>query len=162
MMEYGGLDAFNKLYLACRTDVDTIENGIKANTERITALKGFRDDIAIYNRTKPIYKQYKEKTLFKEGFRKKHEDEIIAHENAAMYLRDYKKPLPKLKELSAEITKIEAANVNNNKALTKKQTELKQLENISAYLRNLQREHEPPPPPREQTQTRRRSNDLSR
>jgi hypothetical protein len=38
MMEYGGLDAFNKVYLACRTDVDTIENGIKANGERITAL----------------------------------------------------------------------------------------------------------------------------
>jgi hypothetical protein len=162
MMEYGGLDAFNKIYSACRTDVATIENGIKANGERITGLKYLRDDIAKYNRTRPVYKEYTEhKTnFFKERFRKQHEGEIIDHENAALALRDWKRPLPKLNDIGAEITKIQAANVNNNKALTAKKAELKQFGVVHSYLHYLQREHEPPPPPREQTRTKKR-NDIS-
>jgi hypothetical protein len=164
MMNYGGMEAFMKLLTDCRTYVETVENGIKANSERIAGLKYLRDDIATYHRTRPIYKQYEDtKTnFFKERFRTKHQSEIIQHENADIALRDWKRPLPKLKDIGAEITRIEAANVNNNKTLTKKKTELKQLGIIHSYLHHLQRTHEPPPPPREQTQTRtrKRSNDI--
>ena len=159
MMEYGGLDAFNKLYSACRTEVDTITNGIEANEKRIKSLGYLRKDIAAYNRTKPIYKEYEETKFFKERFRKKHESEIIQHENAVIDLQDYKRPLPKVKDLDAQIEQIKAANVNNRKALTKKKADLNQFSVVHSYLSYLQREHEPPPPPREQT--RKRSYDIS-
>jgi transketolase len=161
MMNYGGTEAFMKLYNECRTDVETVENGIKANSERITSLKIFRDDIATYHRTKPIFKQYEQTNfLFKERFRRKNESEIMKHENAASALQYYSRPLRKLKDINAEITRIEAANTTNNKTLTKRKSDLKQLGYIHTYLHRLKREHEPPPPPREQTRTRKRSNDI--
>jgi hypothetical protein len=165
MMEYGGLAAFGRLMIDCKTDIATVENGIKANSDQLTRLRILRDTIVVYNRTKPIYRQYRETKFFKERFRKKHEGEIIKHENAASDLQNYyTKPLPKLKELSAEIAKIEAANVNNNKWLTKKKTALKQMNIVHSYLSYLKREHEPPtPPPPVQVQTRaqKKSYDLS-
>jgi hypothetical protein len=164
MMEYGGLEALNKIYAECRTDVATIENGIKANKERITGLKYLRADISKYNRTKPIYKEYEEhKTkFFKDRFYNKHSDEIIDHENAEIALRDWKRPLPKLKDIGVEITRIEAANVTNNKSLAIKKAELKQFGVVHSYLHYLKLEHEPPPPPREQAHTRKRSYDFDR
>ena len=164
MMEYGGMEAFLKLLTDCRTDVATIENGIKANSERITGLKYLRHDITTYHRTKLIYKQYTEiNTKFlKERFRTKNESDIIAHENAAIALQGFKRPLRKVGDIDGEITRIEAANVTNNKSLSIKKAELRQLSNIHNHLYFLRLEHEPPPPPREQEQTQKRSNNLDR
>ena len=93
MMEYGGLEAFNKIYSACHTDVKTIENGINANAERIKYFCFLRDNITTYNRTKSIYKQYEETKFFKERFREKHASEIFEHENAIISLKRYAFPL---------------------------------------------------------------------
>jgi hypothetical protein len=71
----------------------------------------------------------------------------------------YEKPLPKMKDLNAQIAKIESANVNNNKYLSKKKSDLKQMETIHSYLSYLNKEYEPPKPePQRQTmeQTRQR------
>ena len=92
MMEYGGLKAFNKIYSACSNDVETIENGINANDERIKYFCFLRDNITSYNRTKSIYKQYEETKFFKERFREKHASEIFEHENAIISLKRYEKP----------------------------------------------------------------------
>ena len=159
MQEYGGLKAFNDLYADCRIDIETITNGIKANDERIVALGYWREDILIYNRTKPIYKQYKETKFFKERFREKHEGDIIDHENAAIGLQGVTRPLPKIKTIDTQIAKLKTANNNNNKALTKKKAELKQFEYLHTYLRQLWREHEQPLPQIQQKCTR--NNDLS-
>lgn len=164
MQEYGGLQVFNKLYSACKTDIETITNAIEANKERLTAYKYLRKDVADFHRTKDIYKQYREikNTFFQDRFRRKHEDEIIEHENAALALRDYERPLPKIKDIDERIERLKAANVTNNKSLAIKKKELNQLKNIHAYLHEIKREHEPPTLPREQTRTRKRSNDLDR
>jgi len=170
MMEYGGLDEFNKVYADCRTDVDTIENGIKANNERLTGLKYLREDVQTYHRTRPVYTQYREMKRAKdnitffgkdkaEEYRNNNESDITAHENARRDFNGYK-TLPKVEAINAEIAKIKAANVNNGKALSTKKAELKQLGNIHDYLHFLQREHEPPPPQREPKQHK-RNNDLS-
>ena len=162
MMEYGGMEAFMKILTDCRTDVATIENGIKANSERITGLKYLRNDIATYHRTRPIYKQYMETKLFKERFRANNERDIIDHENAAIALQGWKRPLRKVGDIDGEIARIKAANVSNNKSLSFKKAELKQLGIIHDNLYYLRLEHEPPPPPREQTHTSRRSNGIDR
>jgi hypothetical protein len=164
MMSYGGMEAFMKLYTDCKNDVATIENGIAANNEQIKAIGYWRKDIITYNRTKPIYKEYEETKFFKERFLKKHESDITAHELAEAELRNYPRPLPKVKELDARIKRLKAANVNNHNALTPKKAELKQLSNIHGYLYHLNLTHQPPPPPREQeqTRTRKRSNDFDR
>jgi hypothetical protein len=70
MMEYGGLAAFGKLMIDCKTDIATIKNGIEANNAQLKRLKYLRDDMVTYYRTKPVYKQYKETKFFKEQFRK--------------------------------------------------------------------------------------------
>ena len=164
MMEYGGMEAFNKLLNDCRTYVATIENGIKANSERVTGLKYVRDDIKTYHRTRPVYKEYTEIKMkfFKDRFYKKNSGEIIEHENALIALRDCKRPLRKVEDINAEIKRIEAANVNNNKTLAIKKAELNQLGIVHSYLYYLKLEHEPPPPPREQTRTHKRSYGLDR
>ena len=142
MMEYGGLQSFNKIYSACRTDVVTIENGIKANNEMKKAYCFLRDNITTYNRTKAIYKQYTETKFFKEQFRKKHEKEIWEHENAAIYLRNHEKPLPKLKEINEQISRLENANVKNNNVLKEKKIELKEFKTVNSYLYHLWKENE--------------------
>jgi hypothetical protein len=163
MMSYGGLDEFNKVYADCRADVATIENGIKANNERITGLKYLRTDVQTYHRTKPVYTQYRDMKKAKdnitffgkdkaEEYRAEHDTDITAHEDARRDLKGYT-TLPKVADINAEITKIQAANVNNSKALSTKKAELRQCANIYDHLKFLQREHEPPPPPREQQQT---------
>jgi hypothetical protein len=164
MMNYGGMEAFMKLYNDCKTDVDTITNGIEANKEQIKAHGYLRKELVTYNRTKPIYKEYTEhKTkFFQDRFRKKHESDIIAHEFAEAELQSYPKPLPKIKDLDASVARYKTANVNNNTVLTKKKAELNQLKTIHNYLYHLKLTHEPPPPPREQTHTRKRSYDLDR
>ena len=168
MQEYGGMDAFMKLYNECKTDVDTITNGIKANEEQIKSHGYLRKDIITYNRTKPIYKQYEETKFFKERFRKKHESDIIAYENADRDLRYHEKPLPKVKEIDERIAKYKTANVNNKTALTQKKADLKQLGAIHSYLYHLDITHKPPPPKKEQdrtqnqTQNRKRSYDFDR
>ena len=168
MQEYGGLEAFNELYTSCRIAIETAENGINANEERITALKYFRDDIANYKRTLPIYRQYTEMKKAKnnitffgknraEEFRMKYEEDIFTHEVARRDLADYAQPLPNVKTITAEIQKIEAANVRNKQWLPKKKAELRQLTSIHKHLHFLRREHEPPPleqPPPKRTRNR--------
>jgi len=160
MMEYGGLETFNKIYLACRTDVVTIENGIKANNEMKKAYCFLRDDITTYNQTKSIYKQYEETKFFKERFRAKHESEIWKHENAKKSLQRYGKPLPKLKEINEQISRLENANVKNSKGLKEKKIELEKFKVVNSYLNKLyiqNKEHEP----KNQTKKYSRDNDLN-
>jgi len=170
MMSYGGMEAFNKVYADCRTDVDTITNGIQANNDRIKGLGYLRTDIQTYHRTKPVYTQYRDMKKAKnnitffgkdkaEEFRNSNESDIIAHENARNDLKGYKM-LPKVETINAEITKIKSANVTNNKSLAIKKAELKQFGIVHDYLHYLRREHEPPPPQREPKQQK-RSNDIS-
>jgi hypothetical protein len=170
MMSYGGMEAFNKVYADCRTDVDTITNGIQANNDRIKGLGYLRTDIQTYHRTKPVYTQYRDMKKAKnnitffgkdkaEEFRNSNESDIIAHENARNDLKGYK-TLPKVETINAEITKIKSANVTNNKSLAIKKAELKQFGIVHDYLHYLRREHEPPPPQREPKQQK-RSNDIS-
>ena len=149
-----------KLLHDCRSDVETIENGIEANNEQIKAIGYLRNDIVTYNKTKAIYKQYKDTTIFKERFRKKHEDEITDHEIAKLNLQRQQKPLPKIKELDERLARLKSANVNNYKALKSKRAEYKELKNIHGYLFELRLTHEPPPPPRERT--KKRSLDIDR
>jgi hypothetical protein len=146
MEEYGGTKAFSKLLSDCRNDVETIENAIKANNEQNLSLGYWYDTIATYNRTKQIYKQYTETKLFKGQFLKKHESEITSYEIARDELKSLKKPLPKLKELSARIKRIDDANTTNEKSLAKKKTELNRLKRIHTFLYQLRREHEPSQP----------------
>ena len=162
MMEYGGVESFLKLLTDCRTDVATIENGIKANSERITALKYHRADIVTYHRTRPIYKEYSETKFFKERFRTKNESDIKDHERAAAALKGFKRPLRKVADIDGEIARIKAANATNNKSLAIKKAELNQLSNIHNHLYYLRLEQAPPPPPKEQSRTRKRSNDFDR
>ena len=167
MLSYGGLEAFNKLYSECRTDVDTIENGIKANNDRLKAWGNLRKDIAEYKRTLPVYRQYREMkkakgniTIFgkdkAEEFRNhgKNNADIIIHENMIDSLRDYERPLYSNATINGEIEKIKAANVRNNTALAQKKAELKKFAAVHSHLHFLQREFAPPPPPKEQEQTR--------
>jgi hypothetical protein len=156
MQGYGGMEAFMKLYTACKNDVETIDNGIKANEEQIQALGYWREDISTYRRTKPIYKQYEETKFFKERFLKKHERDITAHELAAAELRNYPKPLPKVREIDEKIHAIKTVNAKNYKALSQKKAELKQLGTIRDYLYHLNLTHQPPPQ-RQQTQEQTRT-----
>ncbi|MCL1792806.1 MAG: hypothetical protein FWG34_02950, partial [Oscillospiraceae bacterium] len=175
MQQYGGLEAFNKLYADCRTDVDTITNGIQANNKRIEGLSYVCDVINTYHRTRPVYTQYRDMkkakgniTIFgkdkAEEFRNQGNNnaDIIDYENARRDLEDYERPLRKTSDMKAEIERIKTANVTNNKSLAIKKAELKKFAAVHSYLHFLQREHEPPPPPREQQQTRtkKRSNDI--
>ena len=173
MQKYGGFDAFSKLYHACRTEVETIENGIAANEKWATSLGYWRKDIATYNSTRKVYNEYKalrKSTKFfakrtADKFYEKHKDDIIDHENTAFELRDFERPLPKLKDLDAQIEKLKSANVKNNEGLAKKQAELKRLNSIHTHLWHLNQEHQPKPPQREQQrqpQQRKRSYDLER
>jgi hypothetical protein len=165
MMSYGGMTEFLKLITDCKADIATVENGIEANKERIQQLEWMRNDIATYNRTLPIYREYEgiKIQFFKDRFLKKNEVEISDHEIAKRALKGFKRPLRKVSDINAEIMKIRAANEGNNKNyLTQKKAELKQLGVVHDYLHFLKREHEPPPPPREQTRTRKRSYDLDR
>ena len=162
VLEYGGMEAFLKLLNDCRTDLETIENGIKANSERVRGLRYFRNEIKTYYRTKAVYKQYTEIKLkfFKERFRAKNENDIIAHKSAASYLKDFKRPLRKVEDIDAEIARIKAANVNNNNSLAVKKTEFNQLRNIHSHLFYLVKEFEPPAPPKRQIRSRNRSHDI--
>jgi hypothetical protein len=164
MQEYGGMDAFMELYNECKTDVATLENGIKANDEQLKTLVDRRESIITYNRTKPIYKQYEEtKTkFFKERFRKANERDIVAYEYAEMDLRYVPSPLPTVKELDTKIARIKTANVKNNTQLTKLKTDMKQLNTIHSYLYHLRLTHQPPPQrQQQQTRTKTKRNDLS-
>ena len=179
MQSYGGMEAFMKLYNDCKTYIATIENGIKANEEQITAHGYWREDILTYLRTKPVYTQYAEMKKAKnnitffgknraEEFRKGHENDITDHETASRELKKYPKPTPTIKELDKRIAGLKSANVDNNKALASKKAELKQLRNIHDFLFYLDRAYKPQPPQRQQTQeqnrttTRKRSNGLDR
>jgi len=155
------------LYDECKTDVATLENGIQANDERLKKLGYQREDTITYNRTKPIYTQYENTKYFKERFRKKHESDIIAHEDAQAGLRYHPRPLPTVKQLDARIAEIKAANVINHRQLKESRAELKHLSSIHSYLFNLRLTHQPPPEPKQpqhqqQTRTKKRSNDLDR
>jgi len=173
MQEYGGLEAFNKLYSEYRTDVETIENAIKANSDRIKGLEYLRDDISIYHRTRPVYKQYTDMKKAKgnitfwgkdkaEEFRNqgKNNADIIAHENAKRDLENFERPLRKPSDINAEIAEIKEANVTNNKSLEIRKSQLKKMGAIHSHLHFLQREFAPPPPPKQEqtrTQTKKRN-----
>jgi hypothetical protein len=154
MMEYGGMETFLKLLHDCRSDIDTIENGIAANNERIKSFNDLRKNIITYNKTKSIYKQYKETTIFKERFRKKHEDEISDHENAKYNISQFPKPTPKIKELDDRLARLKIANINNRKGLAPKKAELNELKKVHSYLFHLRLTHQLPLQEKEKTRSR--------
>jgi len=173
MQEYGGMEAFMKLFNDCKTEVATYTNGIEANDNMIKAWGYLRKDIADYRRTQPIYKQYTDMKKAKnnitffgknraEEFRNNNFVDIALHERMIEELKEYKRPLYNNATIDSEIEKIKAANVRCNKTLAVKKAELKQLSNIHSHLYYLQRQFEPPPPQREpKQQQRKRSSDFS-
>jgi len=76
---------------------------------------------------------------------------VSAHESAKRDLKDYERPLPKIKELSQNLKDGEAANTANYKSLGSKRAEKKRLDTTHTYLYYLNVEHEPK---RERQQTR--------
>ena len=134
-----------------RTALETIDNGIKANEQRLTSLEYVRKDIADLNRTRKVYNEYmelkKSTKLFAkrtaEKFYKAHEDDIRTHENALRELKDYKRPLPTLKELDENIAKGKKANMSNKKYYDKANAEYNRFTRVHRKLFDVNHEHKP-------------------
>ena len=151
MQEHGGYNHFVDLMTDSRTMVETIDNGIKANEKRISVWGYLRKDVADLNRTRKVYNEYaalkKSTKLFAkrtaDKFYKQHEDTIDTHQNALRELKDYKRPLPTLKEIDAEIAKGKNANAVNQKSYDIAKDELDRFYLVHRKLSSVNREHTP-------------------
>ena len=156
MQDHGGYNHFVDLMTESRTMLETIDNAIKANEKRIAAWGYLREDIADLNSTRKIYNEYKElkkstKLFAKrtaDKFYKQHEDTIDTHQNASRELKDYKRPLPTLKEIDAEIAKGKNANAVNQKSYNIAKAELDRFHLVHRKLASVNREHTPKAPER--------------
>ena len=59
MLQYGGYSHFVDLMNESRIAHETIDNGIKANEQRVAARGDLRKDISDLNRTRKIYNEFK-------------------------------------------------------------------------------------------------------
>ena len=110
-----------------------------------------REDIVDLNRTKKIYDEYK--TLQKstklfakrtaEKFHEKHESDILTHERALRDLKDYKRPLPTLKEIDVEVAKGKNANAANWKHYRTAKAEHKRFTDVHKTLFAVNLEQKP-------------------
>jgi len=151
MQQNGGYQHFVDLMTESRIAHETIDNAIKANEKRIDAWGYLRKDIANLNRTRKIYTEYK--TLQKstkffakrtaDKFYEKHEDEIRTHENALRDLKDYKRPLPTIKEIDEQIAKGKNANVQNTKYYKTAKAEHTRFTTVHRKLYAVNNEHKP-------------------
>jgi len=167
MQQHGGYQHFVDLMTESRIAHETIDNAIKANEKRIAAWGYLRKDIITLNRTRKIYNEYQElkkSTKFfskrmADKFYEKHEDEICTHERALRDLKDYKRPLPTIKEIDEEIAKGKNANAINAKSYAIAKAEHSRFTAVHRKLYAVNNEHKPQT---QQRQTQRsRSNDFS-
>ena len=162
MQHHGGYQHFVDLMADSRTLLETIDNGIKANDKRISAWEYLRKDIADLNRTRKVYNEYtalrKSTKLFAkriaDKFYNTHESDIRTHENALRELKDYKRPLPTLKEIDAEIAKGKNANATNKKSYSIAKAELDRFHLVHRKLSGVNREHTPKAPQKQKQRSR--------
>ncbi len=165
MQEYGGVYGFCDFLRKCRADAAELNNACKATDSRIKELTKWRKCIATYNRTKPTYKRYTETNiLFRAGFRKKNEPDIKAHEKTKEELKEFPRPLPKVKDLDKELAELNETSLDNNKRFSHIKSELQQFKQIQEYLLKLNVEYQPHNNQLYQSEPQRRAknNDLSR
>ena len=153
MQQHGGYQHFIDLMTESRIAHETIDNAIKANEKRIAAWGYLRKDIIALNRTRKIYNEFqklKKSTKFfakrtADKFYEKHEDEIRTHENALRDLKDYKRPLPMVKEIDEEIAKGKNANALNAKYYRAAKAEHTRFTTVHRKLYAVNNEHKPKP-----------------
>ena len=120
------------------------------------------------DRTRKVYNEYKslqKSTKFfakrtVDKFYEKHESEIRTHENALRDLKDYKRPLPTIKEIDAEIAKGKKVNETNAKYYRVAKAEHTRFTTVHKTLFVANKDHKPQAPKR-QIQ-RARGDDFSR
>ncbi|MDR1703681.1 MAG: hypothetical protein LBS19_03210, partial [Clostridiales bacterium] len=161
MQEYGGSEGVLTLREQCRRDMAELQNSMDAAGERIQKLSNLLTNIADYNRTKPIYKQYKETRLFSERFRKKHAEDIEAHECAKSRLEKVKRPLPKVKDIDKKIAELKETNAESSRRYSQKDREYRDWGKLHSYFRSLETRLESPPSQRRDPARHVKSNDLS-
>ena len=154
MQDHGGYQHFIDLMTDSRIAAETIDNGIKANERRISALGYVRKNIANLNRTRKVYNEYtalkKSTKLFAkrtaEKFYNTHEDAILTHESALRELEYYERPLPTLKEIDESIEKGKQANVTNQKSYAIAKAEHDRFIKVHKKLFAVNHEHKPKVP----------------
>jgi len=157
MQQHGGYQYFIDLMTESRIAHETIDNGIKANEQRISGWGYVRKDISDLNRTRKIYDEYKvlqkSTKLFAkrtaEKFYNKHEDTILTHEKALRDLKDYKRSLPTLKDIDGYIDNLKNLNVKNAKAYRAAKAEHTRFTTVHKKLYAVNHEHKPKAPQRQ-------------
>jgi len=157
MQKQGGYQHFVDLMTESRIAHETIDNGIKANEQRISAWGYLRKNITDLNRTRKVYNEYKvlqksTKFLAKRTankFYEKHESEILTHERALRDLKDYKRPLFTIKEIDEEIAKGKNANMENAKAYRLAKAEHTRFTTVHRTLFTVNKDHKPKAPQRQ-------------
>ena len=152
MQENGGYQHFVDLMAESRIQLETIDNGIEANKKRIASWRYLRKDIANLNRTLKVYNEYQELKKSTKLFAKRtadkfynaNESDMLTHQTVLRELKDYKRPLPTIKEIDAEIAKGKNANATNQKAYTIAKKELDRFHAVHSKLFSINREHAAP------------------
>ena len=162
MLQHGGYNHFVDLMTESRIAHETIDNGIKANEKRIAVWGYIREDITDLNRTRKIYDEYKElkkSTKFfakrtADKFYEKHENEIRTHENALRDLKDYKRPLPTVKQIDENIAQLKNANVSNAEYYRKAKAKHHRFTTVHRTLFTVNKDHKPKAPQRQVQRSR--------
>jgi len=144
IQQYGGMDAFMKLYsdaIGAKLDLSRDINAADADIKSLTSL---RDNLRAHGRTKDVWGQYRSLNEKKRpAFYSEHKADIDTHRAAKKALSEVKPPVPTAKAVTAEIDRLKAHRTDTQAQYKQNEAKLKEMDIIRKNLDSIIRQHEP-------------------
>ncbi len=120
---------------------DRSAENLKSLQERIDELKELKNHILNYSRTKDIYVQYRKRGYSKKFF-EEHREDITLHKAAKEAFGKLGKPVPKIRQINAEISEISREKATVYAEYRRTRDEMKELQTAKYNIEQLLRDEE--------------------
>ena len=147
IQEYGGTEAFDKIYSDAIGDKIDLAKAINAADAEIKSLSALRNQLRAYGRTKDVFTKYRSMSegKQKQKFFSEHKDDIDTHRAAKKELSVIKSPVPTSKTVTAKIEQLKASRAEADTQYKANEKKLKELDIIRKNIYNLTRQYQPKP-----------------
>lgn len=134
--EYGGYEAFEQKYAQVLHQKLESGSALNASDKRLKQLNDLKGALQTCHRTKAVYQQFCN-AKNPAAFYSENEAAITAHKAAKAALSAYASSLPSIKELEAEITRLQASRTESYAEYKLLSVELKQMETIRKNIHTI-------------------------